>query len=191
MAGTPYVPSSRLARVPPARASVTVAWAVDVVVAGVFFVATVICLLLLFSGIALRAGNASVLDRVHPTAAWIVAVLGVLAAAAATGLGRGKRSPGRQLAEIRTSDRAGGPAAGWRRLLRAAVLPTLCVAVAPASLLLSAGVAVALLATCLVTSDRRGLADRLSGLLDYQTDLVPVTDPRPVAESGGETPAPA
>jgi hypothetical protein len=191
MAGTPYVPSSRLARVPPARASVTVAWAVDVVVAAVFFFCTMVCVLFVLIPWGIEPGDTPVYARLHTWAAWTGAILGLLAAAAGTGLGRDKRSPGRQLAEIRTSDLAGGPAAAWRRLLRAAVLPALCLAVAPASLLLSAAVAVALLATCLVTSDRRGLADRLSGLRDYQTDLVPVTDPGPVAETGGETPAPA
>jgi hypothetical protein len=190
MAGTPYVPSSRLARVPPARSAVAVAWAVDVVVAAVFFFGTVVCVLFLLIPWGIEPGDSPVHARLYTWAAWTGALVGLLAAAAGTGLGREKRSPGRQLAEIRTSDLAGGPAAAWRRLLRAAVLPALCLAAAPAGLLLSAGVAVALLAICLVARDRRGLADRLSGLRDYQTDIVPVTDPRLVAESGGETPAP-
>ena len=180
MAGTPYVPSSRLERVPPARASVAVAWAVDLIVVGVFFTATTFCLLLLFKSWALRPGDEAVSTRLHPGAGILIAIAGILAATLATALGKGQRSPGRQLAEIKTTDLADGPPPAWRRLLRAAVLPVLCVAVLPAGWWLSAAVAVLLLCTCLVTSDRRGLADRLAGLRDYQTDLVPYRpDPAP------------
>jgi RDD family len=173
MTGTPYVPSSRLERVPPARASVAVAWAVDLVVAGVFFTATAIILVFLLMPWGLEPGDSPISARLHPWAAWTVAIAGIIAATFATSLGRGQRSPGRQLAEIKTTDLAGGPAPAGRRIVRAAVLPVLCVAVLPAGLWISAAIAVLLLCTCLVTSDRRGLADRVSGLRDYQTDLVP------------------
>jgi len=183
MAGTPYVPSSRLERVPPARASVAVAWAVDLIVVGVFFTATSLCLLLLLKPWALRAGDDAVTARLHPWAGVLIAVGGILAATLATALGKGQRSPGRQLAEIKTTDLAGGPPPAWRRLVRAAVLPVLCVAVLPAGWWLSAAVAVLLLCTCLVTGDRRGLADRVSGLRDYQTDLVPYRPDQPAGEA--------
>ena len=182
MAGTPYVPSSRLERVPPARASVAVAWGVDLIVAGVFFFATAVCVSFLLIAWGLKPGDGSYYARLETWAAVAAAVAGLVAATLATAVGRGQRSPGRQLAEIKSSDTAGGAAPPWRRILRAAVLPVLCLAVAPASLLLSAAVAVALLGTCLATSDRRGLADRVSGLRDYQTDLVPVT-PAPASGS--------
>lgn len=182
MAGTPYVPSSRLERVPPARASVAVAWGVDLLVAGVFFVCTAICVTFLLMAWGLKPGDGSYYARLETWAVIVAVVVGLVAATLATGAGQGQRSPGRQLAEIKSSDLTGGAAAPWRRLLRAAVLPVLCLAVAPASWLLSVAVAVALLGTCLATADRRGLADRLSGLRDYQTDLVPVA-PAPASGS--------
>jgi uncharacterized RDD family membrane protein YckC len=186
MAGTPYVPSSRLERVPPARASVAVAWAIDLVVAGVFFFAAAVCLVIVLIPWGLESGPGSIAARLHPWAAWTAAIVGLVAATLATSLGRGQRSPGRQLAEIKTSTMSGGTAPAWRRMLRAAVLPLLCLVVAPASWLLSVAVAVALLGTCLATSDRRGLADRIAGLRDYQTDLVPVGPQKsPDHDTGG------
>ena len=152
MAGTPYVPSSRLER----------------------FAGSGVCRRRM--GGRPRRGR-RLLHGHHVLPAVAVQVLGAAAGDEAVST---RLRPGRQLAEIKTTDLADGPPPAWRRLLRAAVLPVLCVAVLPAGWWLSAAVAVLLLCTCLVTSDRRGLADRLAGLRDYQTDLVPYRpDPAP------------
>ena len=192
MAGTPYVPSSRLERVPPARASVAVAWAVDLIVVGVFFTATTFCLLLLFKSWALRPGDEAVSTRLHPGAGVLIAIAGILAATLATGLGKGQRSPGRQLAEIKTTDLA-GPAA------RVAPAPARSRAAGPLRgraprrmvALGGGGGAAPCCAPAWSPATGAGWRTGSAGLRDYQTDLVPYRpDPAP-GEAVASVPAPS
>ncbi len=178
MQDAPYVPSSRLEKVPPSTGAYLTWWAMDAVVAGFVFVGTLLCAAFVLSAWALHPGDGELFARLDTWAVWLAVGVGYVAAVAVLSVGKDHRSPGQNLAEVRTDDMAGRPARLGRRALRAALVLALLLGLAAVHWLLAVAGVLALLAVGLLTPQRRGLCTRLAGLRDYQTDLVQVRQGR-------------
>lgn len=172
MQPAPYVPSSHLEKRPPSRAALVTCWVVDVIVAAVVFLGTLVCALFVLSAWALHPGDGPLYARFDDWAVWVAVALGFVLGVLAVSVGREGRSPGHSLAEIKTDDLAGHPAGRGRRFVRAAVPFAVALVLFPVSWLASAVAFVLVLATCLFGAERRGLAERVAGVRDYQTQLV-------------------
>jgi len=179
MPDTPYLPSTELDKVPPSRGSMVTCWAVDLLVAGFVGVGTGLCAVFLLIPWGLHSGTDPVWARLDAWAAWLAVGVAFVASVLSISLGRDRRSPGHQLAEVRTDDRHGRPASAPRRVLRAAILLAVVLVLGLLSWLLAVLGTIVLVATSALPADRRGLVERLAGVRDYQTRLVPVPARQP------------
>jgi hypothetical protein len=183
MPDAPYIPSSRLEKVPPSASSWLTWWAADAMVAGVCFVGTLVCSLAVLSIWALHPGANALSAQLDEWAVWTGVGLGFASAVLAVSLGKDHRSLGQNLAEVKCEDMSGRPAPWGRRALRVAMLFAVLLGLAMVQWLLAFVGAAGMVAFGLLSQDRRDPFTRLAGLRDYQTDLVRVPSERAAGSS--------
>jgi hypothetical protein len=178
MAGRHTLPNG-FEKVRPGRAALATCWAVDLVLALSLGSATVI-----ITGLAMSPFNAHHYNRfglspIGVMRPWVVAFTisaGAAVAVASMTLGKGGRSMGHAFAELRIDGPGGLRAAVGRRLSRGVLVVAVFGALASWSVVVALLVVLALWLPSLVTQDRRGPFEWVTGLTDYA--VAPVENQR-------------